>query len=72
MTAGDVPKRKDPCEVEYLPGTENSLDTQYLPEAESSSSHAEPVKKNLEERNHLPQVEQQIQDILGGKKAKGQ
>lgn len=37
----------------------------YLPEVESSSSPAEPVKENLKERKHLPQVEQQTLDVPG-------
>lgn len=52
-----------PSEAEYLPGTENSADTQYLPEAESSSGHEEPVRGNLNERSHSPQVEQQTLDV---------
>lgn len=64
VNAGDV-SREDPAEPEYLPGTEYSPETQYLPEAESSSSPAEPVKENLKERKHLPQVEQQTLDVPG-------
>lgn len=68
VNAGDVPRRKDPPVVEYLPGTKNSPDTQYLPEVESSTGNMEPVKENLKERNHLLQVEQQTQEGPGGNK----
>ncbi len=47
VNAGDVPRRQDPPVVEYLPGTENSPDTQYLLEVESSSGNKEPVKETL-------------------------
>lgn len=66
--ANDDSEMMIPSEAEYLPGTENSTDTQYLPEAESSSGYAESVKENLNERNHSPQVEQQALDVTGGKK----
>ncbi len=47
-------------EVELLP------DIQYLPETQSSSCGTIPVKENLKERNHLPQVEQQTLDVPDG------
>ncbi len=59
-----MPRRKDP------PVSENSPDTQYLLEVESSSGNMEPVKETLKERNHLLQVEQQTQDGPGGNKKK--
>lgn len=56
----NVPRRDDSSEMERLP------DIQYLPETQSSSCGIGPVKENLKERSHLPQVEQQTLDVPGG------
>ncbi|KAK9952929.1 hypothetical protein ABG768_016957 [Culter alburnus] len=57
VNARNVPRRNDSSEMEHLP------DIQYLPETQSSSCGTGPVKENLKERNHLPQVEQQTLDV---------
>lgn len=58
--ARNIPRRDDSSEMERLP------DIQYLPETQSSSCGTGPVKENLKERSHLPQVEQQTLDVPDG------
>lgn len=54
VNARNVPRRNDSSEMEHLP------------ETQSSSCGTGPVKENLKERNHLPQVEQQTLDVPDG------